>query len=66
MLANPNTYLSSLAANQANLPTTSKLLVSNLPLGFDQDHVYQFLRTFGKIKSLEMIKDPITKEYTVI
>lgn len=65
MLANPNTYMSSLAATQANLPTTSKLLVSNLPMDFSEDHIYQFLRTFGKIKFLEMIKDPLTKEFTV-
>ncbi len=46
------------------VPATSKLLVSNLPLSFDEDSVYKFMRTFGKIKSLEMIKDPITGSYS--
>lgn len=43
-----------------NTPATSKLLISNLPLSFDQNGVYQVLRTFGKIKNIELIKDPIT------
>jgi RNA recognition motif-containing protein len=43
-----------------NTPATSKLLISNLPLSFDQNAVYQILRTFGKIKNIELIKDPIT------
>jgi RNA recognition motif-containing protein len=48
----------------SHAPATSKLLVSNLPLNFNEDSVYKFLRTFGKIKSLEMIKDPITGQYS--
>jgi RNA recognition motif-containing protein len=48
----------------STLPAASKLLVSNLPLNFDEDAVYKFLRSFGKIKSLEMIKDPITGNYS--
>ena len=47
------------------MPTSSKLLVSNLPINFDEKAVYKFLRGFGKIKTLEMIKDPITLNYTV-
>lgn len=48
-----------------HIPACSKLLVSNLPLNFDENAVYKFLREFGKIKSLEMIKDPITGNYSV-
>jgi len=50
---------------QTVLPTCSKLLVSNLPLNFDEDSVYKFLKSFGKIKTLEMIRDPITGHYSV-
>lgn len=45
-------------------PASSKLLISNLPLSFDEDAVYKLMRTFGKIKSIEMIKDPITGKYS--
>lgn len=44
----------------ALITQNSKLIVSNVPLNFDHDAVYKFLRTFGKIRSLELIKDPIT------
>jgi len=36
-----------------------------LPLNFEEEDVYKFLKTFGKVKFLEMIKDPITHKYTV-
>jgi RNA recognition motif-containing protein len=45
-------------------PATSKLLVNNLPKIFDEEAVRKFLKTFGRIKSLEMIKDPITGNYS--
>jgi RNA recognition motif-containing protein len=61
-LANP--YLATYA-NSNNQPTSSKLLVSNLPLSFNEDAVYKFLKAFGKIKTLEMIKDPMTGKYAV-
>jgi RNA recognition motif-containing protein len=61
-LANP--YLASYA-NSGNQPTSSKLLVSNLPMNFDEEAVYLFLKSFGKIKTLEMIKDPMTGKYAV-
>jgi len=54
-----------LPSTQTVLPTCSKLLVSNLPLNFDEDAVYKFLKSFGKIKTLEMIRDPITGNYSV-
>lgn len=47
------------------LPTCSKLLVSNLPLDFDEEAVYKVLKIYGTIRSLEMIKDPITGNYSV-
>jgi RNA recognition motif-containing protein len=43
---------------------SSKLLLSNLPLNFDEDLVYKFVRTFGKVKYIEMINDPITGQFT--
>jgi RNA recognition motif-containing protein len=63
-LANP--YMPGYTHNQNIVPTSSKLLVSNLPLSFDEDSVYKFLKTFGKIKSLELIKDAMTGKYLVI
>jgi RNA recognition motif-containing protein len=47
-----------------NAPAASKLLISNLPSSFNEDSVYKFMRTFGKIKTVEMVKDPVTGEYT--
>jgi RNA recognition motif-containing protein len=72
-LNNPYLNRNSLLGTSVAKPTSlvpgstaaaSKLLVSNLPLNFDEDAVYKFMRTFGKIKSLEMIKDPITGNYS--
>lgn len=54
-----------LPSTQTVLPTCSKLLVSNLPLNFDEEAVFKFLKSFGKIKTLEMIRDPITHNYSV-
>lgn len=48
---------------QTTLPTSSKLLISNLPLNFSEDLIYKFLRTYGKIKSLELIKDAMSSQY---
>ena len=53
------------SVTQTVLPTCSKLLVSNLPLSFDEASVYKLLKYYGPIKSLEMIKDPITGNYSV-
>jgi len=53
-----------LPSTQTVLPTCSKLLVSNLPLNFDQNAIYKFLKSFGKIKTLEIIRDPITGQYS--
>ncbi len=61
-MANP--YLATYS-NIGNQPTSTKLLVSNLPLNFDEEAVYLFLKAFGKIKTLEMIKDPTTGKYAV-
>jgi RNA recognition motif-containing protein len=59
-----NTHAASLVPSTSVTPTssaaTSKLLISNLPLNFDQAAIYQVLRTFGKIKNIELIIDPIT------
>jgi RNA recognition motif-containing protein len=51
--------------SQNTSQTSSKLLVSNLPLSFDEDSIYKFLKTFGKIKSLEVIKDAMSGQYLV-
>lgn len=58
---NPNPYFPS---TQTMMPTSSKLLVSNLPMNFNEEAVKKLLKTFGKIKFLEMIKDPITGNYS--
>ena len=63
-LSSSSSFLA-LPSTQTVLPTCSKLLVSNLPLNFDQNAVYKFLKSFGKIKTLEIIRDPITGQYSV-
>ena len=60
-VAKPSPALPSIPANS---PAASKLLISNLPLNFNEDSVYKFMRTFGKIKTVEMVKDPVTGEYS--
>jgi len=35
-------------------------------LDFDEEAVYKVLKIYGTIRSLEMIKDPITGNYSVI
>ena len=63
-LSSQSSYLA-LPSSQTVLPTCSKLLVSNLPMNFDQNAIYKFLKSFGKIKTLEIIRDPITGHYSV-
>jgi RNA recognition motif. (a.k.a. RRM, RBD, or RNP domain) len=54
----------SLQSSQS-VSTCSKLLVSNLPMNYDHATVHKFLKNFGKIKTLELIKDPMTAQYSV-
>jgi splicing factor U2AF subunit len=64
-LGNPNSAYPSIysAPSSTTLPTSSKLLVNNLPLDFNEQDVAKFLKNFGKIKTLEMIKDPKTGKH---
>lgn len=66
MYSNAAVPYSAHSVTQTVLPTCSKLLVSNLPLDFEEESVYRVLKIYGPIKTLEMIKDPITGNYSVI
>lgn len=58
------TSLAPIRSNPYITPASSKLLVSNLPRIFDEKAVRKMLKDYGKIKFLEMIRDPVTNEST--
>ena len=49
--------------NNNNFPSTSKIFVSNIPLKFKENDVKEIFKIFGRIKSIELLTDPTTKEF---
>lgn len=52
-------------SNHSNLnsPSNSKLLVTNLPLFFNESNIKEFFKIFGKLKSIELMKDEETHKF---
>jgi len=48
---------------KSKVVTVTKLLVSNLPIDYDESQIKEILRVIGNIKHLEIITDPNTGKY---
>lgn len=48
---------------KSKVVTVTKLLVSNLPIDYDENQIKEILRVIGNIKHLEIITDPNTGKY---
>ena len=50
-------------SSSTSLPSTSKILVSNIPLQFKENDIRHLFKMFGEINSIEMLTDPTTKKF---
>ena len=50
-------------SNTNNMPSTSKLLVSNLPLYFGENEIRKIFKFWGRIKYLDILHDSTTKKF---